>query len=326
MQDAIQLSQSVARPGQIFPCASIDVLGQSQVPPARILCSGNRQQSRFGPRGSLVRLAGQRLRPRQALNRKLLAGHAFQTGRPGFARGLQGSLIGRLDLRRSPLGDLGQGLESLHGAGNEKSTDRQGERYLARRCQPFVAGAVVRRDCPDHAPHGRSKSDGRRGDLEDGHDHEIVRDLRRDATHRSPPASSERGPQPSSAQRRSGVSSPEAGCWYRSKGANRCGAENSRRQERRREPVHRRRRGDGDRAGRPGRTDPDAAGLCSTFLFRSATLPVLHPRENEMTRKTDSSSTNAVPRRGWATPRVRRLRTSAAENGVGDTIDAEGMS
>jgi hypothetical protein len=45
-----------------------------------------------------------------------------------------------------------------------------------------------------------------------------------------------------------------------------------------------------------------------------------------MTRKTDSSSTNAVPRRGWATPRVRRLRTSAAENGVGDTIDAEGMS
>jgi hypothetical protein len=47
-----------------------------------------------------------------------------------------------------------------------------------------------------------------------------------------------------------------------------------------------------------------------------------------MTRKNETSPAAArtASRRDWAQPRMRRLKTSAAELGVGDTIDAEGMS
>jgi hypothetical protein len=47
-----------------------------------------------------------------------------------------------------------------------------------------------------------------------------------------------------------------------------------------------------------------------------------------MTRKNDASpaTSRAAPRSAWAQPRMRRLKTSAAELGVGDTVDSEGMS
>ena len=47
-----------------------------------------------------------------------------------------------------------------------------------------------------------------------------------------------------------------------------------------------------------------------------------------MTRKNETSSATprTAARRDWAKPRMRRLKTTAAEFGVGDTLDAEGLS